>query len=382
MKKVLIVSSVASMIAQFNKDNIEILQNMGYKVQVATNFSEPGTISLEKAKLLKDELEANDVECFQINFSRNILSIISVYRAFKELSKLKKENEYKFVHCHSPIGGVITRLVFKNSECDVIYTAHGFQFFKNGPKKDWVLFYPIEKILSKYTDILLTINETDYEIAKKKFKQKNIIKIPGVGIKKPKNYTEKDFLDIRRKYNIPVEGILLCSVGELSDRKNHRTVIEAIAKLNNPSIYYLICGRGLERENLLKLIEEKNLNKKVQLIGYVEDIQKVLYASDISVFPSKREGLGLAGLEALSVGTPLISSNVQGIPDYSKNEITGYVSENNSVDEYVELIDKLVNNEYERKEMGKRGIEISTSYLQENVNGIMKKIYQNVGVKK
>lgn len=375
MKKVLIVSSVASMIEQFNMDNIKILQNLNCEVHVATNFNDPGTISNQKAMDLKKKLKSENVVVHQVNFSRNIFNLLSIIKSYFELKKISKMSKYEMVHCHSPIGGVITRLVFNRQPTKIMYTAHGFQFFENGPKKDWILFYPIEKVLSRFTDVLLTINRMDYKLAKNKFKQKLVYHIPGVGIKEPTMYSCEDKQKIRKKYNIPEKGILLISIGELSKRKNHKVIIQAMSLVENDNLYYLICGRGEELENLKKLILENKLEERVTLLGYVEDVQQLLFSSDLSLFPSKREGLGLAGLESLSVGTPLISSDVQGIPDYSKHGLTGYIAKRNEPEEYAELITSLVNDKQLRERMGLEGIEISKKYFQSNVNILMEDIY-------
>ena len=180
-EKVLIVASVASMIDQFNMPNIRLLQEMGYEVHVACNFEKGNSCSLEKIQTLKKLLENIEVKYYQINFERNILKIFSNFSAYKEVKKILEKNKYRFLHCHSPIGGVIGRIAGYLTQTKVIYTAHGFHFFKGAPLLNWLLYYPIEKYLSRYTEILITINKEDYERAKT-FYAKKVEYIPGVGI--------------------------------------------------------------------------------------------------------------------------------------------------------------------------------------------------------
>ena len=184
MKKALILASVASMIEQFNMGNIKVLQELKYEVHVATNFIDSGTITRERAEELKNKLKDLNVKYYQIDFDRNVLSTKNI-QAYKQVKQLIKENKYNIIHIHSPIGGVCGRLVAKKERKNgtkVIYTAHGFHFFKGAPAKNWLIYYPVEKWLSKYTDCLITINEEDYNLAKKKFKAKNVEYVPGIGV--------------------------------------------------------------------------------------------------------------------------------------------------------------------------------------------------------
>ena len=170
-KKALQLASVASMIDQFNISNIEILQSLGYQVDVVADFTNPGTITTERCENLKKRLSDTNVRFFDIAIPRSLnpRAIFSAYKQVKEL--LEKEN-YNLLHCHSPLGGVIARKAAKglrSKGLKVIYTAHGFHFFKGAPLINWLVYYPIEKWLSKYTDTLILINEEDYDLAKRKF---------------------------------------------------------------------------------------------------------------------------------------------------------------------------------------------------------------------
>ncbi len=182
MKKVLIVASVASMIDQFNMQNINILKQQGYEVHVAANFEKGSTISEERLLEFKKELKNLNVLYFQVDFSRRIGNIGQNIKAYKQIKEIIKQNKYKFIHCHSPIGGVCGRIAAKTTGTKVMYTAHGFHFYKGAPMKNWVLYYPIERVLSYLTDVLITINNEDYELSKNKMKSKSLYYIPGVGV--------------------------------------------------------------------------------------------------------------------------------------------------------------------------------------------------------
>lgn len=322
-EKVLIVASVASMIDQFNMPNIRLLQEMGYEVHVACNFEKGNSCSLEKIQTLKKLLENIEVKYYQINFERNILKIFSNFSAYKEVKKILEKNKYRFLHCHSPIGGVIGRIAGYLTQTKVIYTAHGFHFFKGAPLLNWLLYYPIEKYLSRYTEILITINKEDYERAKT-FYAKKVEYIPGVGIDVEKIKNIKiDKEQKRKELGLSKDSIVLLSVGELNKNKNHSIVIKALAKLNNPNIHYLICGQGNLKEYLEKLIKKLKLENNVKLLGFRKDIYEIYKISDIFVFPSKREGLSVALMEAIVCELPIICSDIRGNRDIVENEKNG-----------------------------------------------------------
>ena len=171
MNRALVLASVASMIDQFNMPNIRLMIEMGYAVDVATNFIEGSTCSVEKINVLKGTLREMNVRCFQIDFSRNVLNIGQNIKAYKQTKKIIDENNYALIHSHSPIGGFLSRIAARNARkhgTKMIYTAHGFHFFKGAPLINWLVFYPIEKLCSRWTDVLVTITHEDYHLAQNK----------------------------------------------------------------------------------------------------------------------------------------------------------------------------------------------------------------------
>ncbi|WP_349763459.1 glycosyltransferase family 4 protein [Fusobacterium sp. SYSU M8D902] len=337
-EKVLMLASVASMIDQFNIPNIKLLQNMGYEVHVACNFEKGSSCSNERVQTLKKILEELKVKYYQIDFERNILKIINNIKAYKQVKKILLENKYKFLHCHSPIGGVVGRLAGYKTQTKVIYTAHGFHFFKGAPLINWLLYYPIEKYLSKYTDVLITINKEDYKRAKT-FHAKKVEYIPGVGIDVEKIRSIKVDKEAKRKeLGLTKENIVLLSVGELNKNKNHSIVIKALAKINNPNIYYLICGQGKLKEELIKLAKDLKIEKNVKLLGFRKDVYEIYKISDIFIFPSKREGLSVALMEAICCDLPIICSNIRGNNDLVENGKNGFLVKVIEKNEYIEKI--------------------------------------------
>lgn len=377
MKKALIVASVASMISQFNMDNITLLQKKGYKVTVATNFEGLDPTPKKSSLELIENLERIGVRTIQIAMERSPLKFRN-FQAYLELRKIIKDNDYDLIHCQSPVGGVLTRLAAVGSKSKVIYTAHGFHFFEGAPRKNWLIFYPIEKILSYVTDILVTINNEDYKRAKEKFHAKETIYIPGVGIDTVKFSQNKNMITkIIKELNLNDNDYLLISVGEINNNKNHEIVIRALASINNPSIKYAIVGIGPEQQKLKLLSEKLKISEKILFLGYKNNVKEYLNIADAFVFPSKREGLGLAALEAMATGLPIITSDIHGIKDYSENGVTGFTFDPNDTHSIINSINNMYAlDENQKTIIGNRNKEIAKKFDINIVNKIMEGIYE------
>ncbi|EEJ50810.1 glycosyltransferase family 4 protein [Oribacterium sinus] len=341
-KRVLILASVASMIGQFNRDNISLLQEMGYKVDVACNFKNGSTFSEESAKQLKKELIEQGVRCFHVDFSRSPVQIGKHVQCYRTVKRLMLENQYLFCHCHSPIGGAIARIAGHATKTKIIYTAHGFHFFKGASVLNWAIYYPIELLLSYWTNCLITINKEDYYRAKYKFHVKKTVYIPGVGI------DSNRFLNLgisreqkRQELGLSKEDIFVLSVGELNKNKNHEVVVRALAGLKGQNIVYMIAGEGNQREHLKTLAEENGVS--LRLLGFREDICPLLEAADVFAFPSKREGLSVSVMEAMFMKKPVIASKIRGNIDLIKDGENGLLVYPNTVDAWEQGMNKMIN---------------------------------------
>ena len=316
MNRVLIVANVAAMIQSFQMPNIRLLLKMGYHVDVACNFIEGNICSDEKIKEFQQELKQLGVRIYQVSFSRSATDFKGHIKAFQELSRIFSHNQYEFVHCHAPISGIITRVVAKAYHIPTVYTAHGFHFYKGAPLKNWFLYYPVEKICSYFTDLLVTINREDYKFARNKLNCKKVVYLPGVGIELPNPQKIAYHKEIREQLGISDESKVILSVGELSVRKNHQIIIKAMADIAEQyDLYYLIAGEGSQKSELQKLIKSLSLQNRVKLLGYRQDIYELQKVSDIFALPSYQEGLPVALMEAMAMGKPVICSAIRGNTD-------------------------------------------------------------------
>ena len=376
MKKVLLVATVQSHIAQFHNSLIKMLKENGYHVDIAAkdNLNEKNGLSINNADKI-----------YNINFSRSPFNFINI-KAYKDLKKIILNNEYDIIHCNTPMGGILTRLVKKNNKkvkSKIIYTAHGFHFFNGAPLLNWMIYYPIEKFFSKYTDVLITINEEDYQLAKKKFKCTNIQKINGTGINLAKfkhSFSTNEKQALKQELNIKKGDIVLVNIGELNKNKNQIMQLKAIKKLVKEgfdNIKLFICGNGPLKQKYIKYINRNSLNSNVFLLGYRNDINKILKLANCVVSTSIREGLGINILEAMASQVPVIATKNRGHKELIENGKNGYLIDINNINALKENIKKIIrsNNEDIKKN---ETIKVH-NYSQENVNVVLEKIYNSLG---
>lgn len=378
MIKALIITSVASMVEQFLLPSAFLLQDMGYEVHVACNFENGNTCSPERIECLKSILDSRGIEFYQIDFARNVMRFSQNVRAYKQISKIISETDFELVHCHSPIGGLIGRLASKKLRkkgVKVIYTAHGFHFYKKAPLKNWILYYPVEKLCARYTDVLVTINQEDYALAKNKMKARRVEYVPGVGIDLSRFEIVKEDIDKkRREIGVPENAFLMLSVGELNDNKNHQIIIRALSALEKTNVYYVVAGLGEKKEELIALAEDLALSDRVRFVGYRKDIPALINSADLFCFPSIREGLPVSLMEAMAGGLPIVCSKIRGNTDLV-DENGGALFDPYSVDECINAIKHVMNSDI--RKMGCYNKAKVERFGVQNVISVMRSIYES-----
>lgn len=366
-KKVLFVATVVKgHIMVFHIPYLKMFKELGYEVHVAA----------------KNDFEIPE-ECVipycdkyhNIEFERFPFEIKNL-QAYKELKKLISEEQYDIIHCHTPVGGTITRLAARKARrlgTKVIYTAHGFHFYKGAPLKNWLLYYPVEKVCSYFTDVLITINKEDYALAQKKMKAKRVEYVPGVGIDVEKfKKTPFDKKKKRDEISIPGDALVLISVGELSKRKNHEVVIKAISQLHNEKLHYVIAGRGELLEYLKSMSAELDVEGQIHFLGYRTDIAELYSMADLCCFPSIHEGLPVALMEAMACGMPVACSNIRGNTDLIDKD-GGVFFRPHNIAECGKAILDICSEDLEK--CGAYNAEKVKKYSVKNVGNLMHRIY-------
>lgn len=376
MNKVLMTATYGDFFSAFEVDNIKILIDNGFEVYLAADWHSK-EFNYKGSRLKNIKCEKIDIDFSRSPFSiRNIWSLIKLY-------KIMKEKNFSEVNANNPVVGVITRIAAKFANVkNVIYTAHGFQFCKKGPKADWLLYCPIEWIMSFITDLLIVINQEDYDFASKHLHAKKVLKIPGVGVDTDKfiPVSSREKRALRNELGISEEKFVVISVGELSNRKNTIAAIKAVetAVKADKDVELLVVGGGDQYERLRQYIERKNLADNVKLLGKRKDIVELNAIADVAIFPTLREGLAVAPLESMLMGLPLISSRARGVVEYSIDKKTGFNFNSYDSEGMAKAIVRLKQDENLYKFCSDNAICVAHRYGLENAHSIMKQVINNL----
>lgn len=324
-----------------------------------------------------------------LNLSRSPFSIRNIKAIFK-LKKILDENDYSIIHTHTPVGSVVTRLAYKfsKSKAKIIYTCHGFHFYKGSPLHYWIMFFPIEKYLMKYTDQLLVMNKEDYEFAKKHFKNTNVRIINGAGFNKDrlnKKYEEVVVEKIYQENNMSKDCFIVSYIAEFSNRKRQIDLIEELAKtdIRNSNVKILLIGDDILEGKVQERIKIHNLENSIKTINFTKDIGKYLDISDLVISASKQEGLPLNIMEAIYKRKFIVASNCRGNVDLIENGVNGFLI--NSLDEMYPKILYVKNNYDILMKNYRRGINISeydSEHLVREVAKIYKKYIRDININK
>lgn len=410
MKKALLVTRVSGFVPQFERNNVEILQEMGYEVHYAANYH---TIVYGTDN---SRLDGTGIIRHQVDFCRSPFSP-DVMVSYRQLKKLFLEERFDLIHCHMPMSAVVTRMAAQSvrrktgRNVPVIYTAHGLHFYTGAPLVNWI-YYPIERYLARFTDRLILINEEDYQRAKRFPVRGSVEHTNGIGMRleQLEPYQKKEYGMGRplqdcpaeetvhtqgtraasrqlfyQRYQIEPDHAVLVSVGELTRRKNNITMVEAMAELADLPVSYLICGSGPKEEELKRRVRELSLEDRVKFAGYVTDVPELLSQADCFVFPSFQEGLPVAVMEAMAVGLPVIATRIRGITDLIEHTKGGYLVEDWEPENYAVKVRRMfeeqkgkssADRQTRRQQMGQWNQRRIRDFALPVVDRQMRRIYQ------
>lgn len=366
MKKVLIIATITRHIQKFHSSFIEQLNQLGYIVDIASKG---------------DEIVEGVRMKHNIDISRNPFKLSSI-KAIFELRRIIKKERYDIIHCHTPMGGVIGRLAsikLRKNNPKVIYTAHGFHFCKGSSILSWILYYPVEKFLSHFTDVLILINQEDYNLAKKYMRAKSIEFINGVGLDLTEfNTKQVDKKSLRCNNGIDDDKYVLIYVAELSYRKHQDILIKAVEILKNdyPNILLLLVGDGSYEKKYKKMINKYKLDNHVIMTGYRKDVTQLMRLSDLAISSSRREGLPVNIMEAMAIGLPIIASDSRGNRDLVKDGFNGILVSVDKVQEYIKKISEIIDNKHDIETYLNNSREIIDKFEIGLINHQLAEIYQ------
>ena len=372
MKKILITSTELMMI-QFLVPHVKNLAENGFQVEIAC--SEVGGRMEEVRSALDGTVKA--IHTLRLERSPVSPKNLSGYRDMKQLLK---ENRYDIIWTNEPVMGVVTRLAankYRKSGTKVMYMCHGFHFYKGASLPNWLVFYPVEKFMSRFCDTIVTINHED-EARAKTFHAPNVEYIHGIGVNTDRLHNRNEQSDIRAELGLKKEDFLVLSVGELNENKNQQVIIRALAQLNDPEIHYLLCGKGDKREYLESLAKELGIADRVHFLGYRKDVVDICHQCDVFAHASQREGISVASLEAMYCGLPLVMSTVRGAEDYLADGESGFLQDAMDVDGFANGIRKLKEDPALCRDCGAFNKESANSFCLEPVKAEVLNLFKGV----
>ncbi len=364
--RVIMVSHTANF-HKFNRPFMRWFKSQGWTVDYLSSNEE-------------EVLDADNV--FEVKITRSPVSLANIKAIFKT-RKILKANHYDLVHCHTPMGGVVARLAaagLRKKGLKVVYTAHGFHFFRGAPKINWLVYYSIEKIMAFFSDAVITMNGEDFKTASDKFHTK-VYKIDGVGVDtsrfEPPSKSLKSKLRKSNGYKDSDE--ILINVGELNRNKNQTFIIESLADRfkADSSLKLLICGVGDTKADLEELIAKYELESQIKLAGYVNNVDEMYQLADVLLSVSYREGLPVNLIEAMAVGLPIIATDVRGCRDVVENGRNGFLIDVDDQEGLVEALDNL-SDTGRYKKIAKNNLSDVKRYQVETAVKNMADIYEEV----
>ena len=338
MKKLLITSTDLMMI-QFLVPHVRHLSENGFHVEIAC--SEVGG----RMDDVRNALDGFAKDIHTVRLERSPVSSNNL-KGYGDMKRLLAENHYDIIWTNEPVMGVVTRLAarkLRKACTKVIYMCHGFHFFRGASLPSWLIFYPVERFMSRFCDGIITMNREDFDRAST-FGACPVYKIPGVGVDTNRfHFRNAPDLRIAKRIQLglPQDAYVLLSVGELTKRKNQEVALHALKKLADPSIHYVLCGKGDLREHLEQTAAELGVTEQVHFLGYRLDVPEMYRMADCFLFPSVHEGLPFALMEAMESGLPIVCSRIRGNVDLIDDQVGGILCDVHNSDDYYTAIRKI-----------------------------------------
>lgn len=369
MKKILFVATIFKHFHAFHMPYIEWFEQQGWQVDAMANGDDP----------------LENVHCsYNVPVSRNPFSIANL-KAFEQAKEIINREQYDIVYCHTAMGAVLARLssieARKKYGTKVIYVAHGFHFFRGGPKMSWLMYYPMEKFLSRYTDAIVTINEEDYQLVKNRgFRNTDTYKIPGIGINTNRLFETSDAKRkvLRDQYGYPQDAFIMIYIAEYIHRKNHKFIIDSLSELSNqiPALKVLFAGRGVLMDAMKEYARKKNVESYIEFLGFRKDIGELIALSDIGISASRQEGLGLNLAEEMFAGLPVVASEDRGHKEIVNDGYNGFMFAQMDQVGFVSAVNELYHKPELRKKMGENAKNYIQQFSLPNAMASLTEIYK------
>ncbi|MGN1168833.1 MAG: glycosyltransferase family 4 protein [Acutalibacteraceae bacterium] len=367
MKKILFAATITDHFYYFHLPYIKYFHDSGWEVHVAGKGSRA--------------LPFCDVQ-HDIPIERSPFSTANI-KAYKQLKKVIDDGGFDIIHCHTPMGGMLTRIAAlsqRRKGTSVLYTAHGFHFYKGAPIMNWLIYYPIEKAMSHMTDCLITINDEDYAFAKKHLKAARVELVNGVGYNSDLFFKLDDEkrLALRRKNGYSPDEKLLIYVAEMNKNKNQSMLLDMMKELKDShNVRLLIAGADNFDGRYISYAKQLGVDGKVDFLGHREDVCELVGMSDICVASSLREGLPVNIMEAMACGLPVVAADNRGHRALIKDGRDGFLVPANDSHKMAQKVSALLDNEELFSQISSNAADDVKKFSKENVGRQMISIYKD-----
>ena len=369
-KRILIVATSDIHLQVFHLPYFSMLKSQGYDIDAAVEIRGDGRLpGIDKL--------------YNLPFKRTLFTF-KLLKAYTALKRIIDAGEYDLIHCHTPIPAALTRLAARAARAKgtiVMYTAHGFHFYKGAPWTYWMTYYPAEKYFSRMTDAIVTINQEDFNVAKSKFHAGQTFHIHGIGVDTSRfePIEAERCAELAEDIGLPAGAFKLIYVANFITRKNHRFIVECLSMLKKqiPDLHVLFAGSGILMGEMQQLVRTKGLVGTVHFLGFRNDINRLLAISDVCISASRQEGLGLALAEAMVCGVPVVATADRGHKELIQHGKNGFLYDQGSKDEFIGAILKLYKNPALASAFSASGVtqirKFSISHSLESMNNIYNK---------
>lgn len=308
---------------------------------------------------------------WEVEWSRNPLDPQNLIVAPKQIRAAVEQTGYDIVHVHTPVAAFVTRYALNNlrqqGKPKIIYTAHGFHFYRGGKPLKNLSFLALEKLAGRWTDYLVVINREDEEAAKRYgiVPTQRVCYTPGIGVDteyySPSAVPEAEVVRVRQELGLSPESPLFLSIAEFNPGKRHQDILKALARLGRSDVHMAFAGTGPLMEQMQQLASDLGMKERVHFLGYRPDVPALIRACVATLLASEREGLPRSVMESLCLEIPVIGTQTRGIRDLLEGDC-GLIVKLGDVEGLAEAMAWMLDHPEAAKMMGKRGRERMNSY--------------------
>lgn len=363
MTRVLMAATVPVFIRTFLLPLAEYFRGMGWRVDaMARDLSD-----CERSREAFDRV-------WDVGWSRSPLNPANLVDPPRRVRALVERERYDLVHVHTHVAAFVTRFALgrRENRPKIVYTAHGFSFYPGGPRLRNAILQGIESVAAHWTDYLVTMNQDDFEAARRfrALSRDRVRYMPGIGVDldryNPSAVSATQVDRLRAELGLKAEDPVFTMVAEFIHRKRHADAIRALAKMSDERAHLLLAGNGPLVPAMRELASSLGLKNRVHFLGFRDDIPVLMRASRAVLLVSAQEGLPRSVMEALCLEVPVIGTRVRGTMDLLDPE-HGFLVELGDVDGIARALDWTAAHPEKCGQMGREGRRAMRSYDVSNI---------------